>query len=141
MSIFHKPSIAHVTESFKIWNLPSSSETGTWNVAVYLGLTNLFNRKSSTSSKGSWKAFSVSNLLGLITILSVVAETPEKGLPLTTNVTVPAESFVEGVKSYIKNSVSILFTYNAYFEYCVVKFLNGLTSKGLTEMFRVALTE
>ena len=93
ISKFHTPNLGHVTLFLRFTNCPSSVSSTISNIAVYGGLLNLFNKKSSISSKSSLNVNSVLNDVGLNISVSVDAVNPLNGLPFTLTVTVPAETF------------------------------------------------
>ena len=59
ISRFHKPSRGQVNVLVITAAVPSSSSVGTLNVAVYLGVTNLFNKNFSTSGTFPCSALTV----------------------------------------------------------------------------------
>ena len=81
MSKFHTPNFGHVTLFLRFINCPLSPSSTKSNIAVYGGLVNLFNKKSSISSKSSLNVNSVLNDVGLNIKVSVDEADPLNGLP------------------------------------------------------------
>ena len=107
ISIFHNPSIGHFAFSSVLYNLPDSPSFITSKTEVYLGLTFLFTKNVSISSKCFLYSIVTVSSLGLIKIVSSVSWFPCKKLPSTSIVIYPLLIVSYGIKSTIIYSFSL----------------------------------